>query len=205
MDIQQQRYRAIEIITEHARYNEILPIDSVIDDECRRILNLPARPAANLPYSGWMKGVKPPKPKAGHISQQGIDLIKRWEGCRTNAYKCPAGVWTIGYGHTKTAKPHMMISHLEAERLLKQDLINFETAVRNYVKVPITQGQFDALVSFTYNVGISAFCNSTLLKYVNQNKFNTAALQFGRWIYAGDKKLAGLVRRRRAEKKLFES
>lgn len=137
------------------------------------------------------------------ISQNGINLIKKFEGCSLKAYKCPAGVWTIGYGHTNKVFADDMITQEEAETLLKQDLIIHCNNVTKLVKTPLNQNQFDALVSFEYNVGYTAFQNSTLLKLLNQKKYNEAAEQFDRWVYAGKTKLAGLVNRRKAEKELF--
>ena len=150
-----------------------------------------------------MNNNQKPQVNTRKTSQMGIDLIKCWEGLRTNAYLCPAKVWTIGYGHTRTAKPGMMISHNKAEELLLEDVRKYEAAVNSFCSVPITQNQFDALVSFTFNVGIAAFSQSTLLKLLNQGKYKSAALQFDRWVYAGSKKLPGLVLRREAEKQLF--
>lgn len=203
MNLQEQRTRALDVIVKQGEQGVAQPIDYVIDDECRRLLNLPPRPVGSLPYVGWMVGTAKPESSKLTISDAGIAHIKRWEGCRTNAYLCPAKVWTIGYGHTKTAKPGMMISHLEAENLLRQDLERFEDAVRDYVRVPLTQGQYDALVSFAFNVGIGAFQKSTLLKLLNKGQYNTAALQFSQWVYAGKRKLEGLVNRRNEEYRMF--
>lgn len=141
-----------------------------------------------------------------NISQKGIDLIKSFEGCSLSAYKCPAGVWTIGYGHTgSNVQQGVKITQEQAENLLKQDLAIHCNNVSRLVKVPLNQNQFDALVSFEYNVGYSAFASSTLLKLLNQKKYKESAEQFERWKYAGKKVLAGLVRRRQAEKSLFLS
>ncbi len=141
--------------------------------------------------------------KARTTSQKGIDLIKRWEGLRTNAYLCPAGVWTIGFGHTKSTYKGMMISHLDAEGLLQNDLRVYEESINKIVKVPLTQNQFDALVSFAFNVGIGALSNSTLLRLLNQGKTAEASKQFSRWVHAGGKVLPGLVNRRKDEFILF--
>ncbi len=204
MNLSQRREQALRILVEKQGNTEPLPIDYVIDDECRRELGLPPRPANSMPYIGWMTSTSPmSKAPVGRVSQKGIDHIKRWEGCRTNAYKCPAGVWTIGYGHTRTAKPGQMISHEEAERLLREDISRFEEGVRAYVRVPLSQGQFDALVSFAYNIGNEAFRKSTLVRLLNEGKYQTAALQLHRWVNAGGKKLTGLVQRRNDEYGLF--
>jgi len=139
-----------------------------------------------------------------NISQKGINLIKNFEGCRLTAYKCPANILTIGYGHTGSdVHTGQKITQEEAEKLLRQDLIVHCNNVSRLVKVPLNQNQFDALVSFEYNVGYGAFMNSTLLKLLNQKKYKEASEQFGRWKFAGGKILAGLVKRREAEKQLF--
>lgn len=139
------------------------------------------------------------------INEAGLNLIKDFEGCRLKAYLCPAGVWTIGYGHTQGVKPDMVISQLQAERFLRQDLKRFEDAVTSLVKVPITPNQFSALVSFAYNVGTGALYDSTLLRKLNKKDYKGAANEFLRWNKAGGKVLPGLTRRRIAEKDLFES
>ncbi len=176
--------------------------DYQLDDLAREIFNLSPRPKGNEPYVGWLSKPKNSN-KPTKISQAGIDLIKRWEGFRSKAYLCPAGVWTIGYGHTKTATKGMCISKYEAEELLKSDLEYFESCVSRLVEVKLTQGQCDALVSFCYNIGVNALNKSTLLRLVNQNKFGAAADEFDRWVYANRKKLPGLVKRRAEERKLF--
>lgn len=119
------------------------------------------------------------------------------------AYKCPAGVWTIGYGHTATAKQGMTITQAKAVELLKNDLARFEAGVNTYVKVPINQNQFDALVSFSYNVGSGALKTSTLLKKLNAKDYQGAADEFLRWNKASGKVLAGLTKRRETERALF--
>lgn len=140
------------------------------------------------------------------LSKKGIDLIKSFEGCRLEAYQCPSHIWTIGYGHTRTAHAGMKIDQKTAELLLKQDLIIHENNVVRLVKVPLTQNQFDALVSFEYNTGYGAFASSTLLQRINSKKFADVPAQLRKWIYSSDKKvLQGLVRRREAEVKLFLS
>lgn len=128
-----------------------------------------------------------------------IDALKGFEGCKLKAYKCPAGVLTIGYGTTKGVYAGMVISYAEAERLLKKDLEVFESYV-NKLGVCKTQGQFDALVDFAYNLGTGNLGSSTLLKYIRANK-PTADIQaqFLRWNKAGGKVLAGLTKRRQWE------
>ncbi len=139
-----------------------------------------------------------------HTSQKGLDLIKSFEGLRLSAYKCPAGVWTIGYGTTAGVKPGQTITKERAEELLREDVKRFEDQVMRLVKVRLTQGQFDALVSFTYNLGAANLGNSTLLRLLNAGDYKGAAAQFDRWTKAGGKELPGLVKRRAAERALFE-
>lgn len=137
-------------------------------------------------------------------SQKGIDLIKSFEGLKLKAYKCPAGVWTIGYGTTKGVTPGMEITQKQAEELLKRDLRYFELWVDKLIDVPLSQPQFDALVSFTYNLGEGALKGSTLRKFLNQGRYNLVPDQFLRWNKANKKVLPGLTRRREAEAKMFK-
>lgn len=152
-----------------------------------------------------MSYIKPNATKV--ISQNGIKLIKKYEGLRLNAYKDPAGILTIGYGHTKTVKPGMTINDEMAELLLKIDLMDAENAVRYLVDIELSQNQFDALVSFVFNVGRRNFERSTLLKRLNENKILEAGEEFMKWTKArqpgGLKELPGLVKRRAEEKALF--
>lgn len=143
-------------------------------------------------------------------SKKLIDLIKQFEGFRSNPYLCPAGVPTIGYGSTVYQDgAHVKlsdnpISEGEAVIILYATLRQYENAVNRYVKVTINQNQFDALVDFAYNVGIGALQSSTLLRKVNNGDFKGASLEFGKWVHAGGKVLKGLVLRREAERKLFD-
>lgn len=139
-----------------------------------------------------------------HTSQKGLDLIKSFEGLRLSAYKCPADVWTIGYGTTAGVKQGQTITKERAEELLREDVRRFEDQVLRLVKMPLTQGQFDALTSFVYNLGAGNLSNSTLLRLLNAGDYDGAAAQFERWNKAGGKVLAGLIRRRAAERALFE-
>jgi len=142
----------------------------------------------------------------GSVSDlRALEMLKQFEGLRLKAYQDSAGVWTIGYGHTKKAYPGMVITRAEAERLLRQDLVRFERAVRDRATVPLTQNQFDALVSFSFNVGVGAFSKSTLLKRLNQKDYAGAKQEFKRWVYAGGRRLQGLVNRREREAQLFLS
>lgn len=139
----------------------------------------------------------------------GKNLIKEFEGFRAEAYLCPAGIWTVGYGTTKIngnkVKSGMKITTDEADMFLEQDLKSFEDSINRLVSVELTQNQFDALVAFVYNVGAGNFETSTLLKKLNAGLFEEAAEQFLRWDKAKGKTLAGLTRRRKAEKNLFLS
>lgn len=138
-------------------------------------------------------------------SDQGIELIASFEGLRLTSYRDPAGVLTIGYGHTNGVKEGQTITKEEALQLLKQDIQTAEKAVKRLVTVPLNQNQFDALVSFTYNLGQGNLSTSTLLKKLNKGDYEGAANEFERWVYAGGKKLNGLVTRRKREKELFTS
>lgn len=141
-----------------------------------------------------------------HISEKGLDLIKKYEGLKLTAYLCPANVWTIGYGSTgKHVKQGMTITEEEAEQLLKDDVSRFEDCINDGIDVELTQEEFDALVCFAFNVGCGAFMGSTLRKLINEGKKTAAAQQFLRWDKAGGKVLAGLARRRADERALFLS
>ena len=137
------------------------------------------------------------------ISEDGRALTKLSEGLALVSYQDPGGVWTIGYGHTKTAKRGMRITIEQANTLLHEDMRFAEEAVRSKVKVPLSQGQYDALVDFVFNVGAGAFDRSTLLRLLNQGLYLKAANEFRRWIYQGKVQLPGLVKRRAAETILF--
>lgn len=138
-----------------------------------------------------------------HINQKGLDLIKKFEGCELTAYLCPAGVVTIGYGHTATARLGQVISEAEAEALLREDVKEAEDAVDRLVLVPLTDDEFSALVSFVFNVGSGAFEESTLLSMINAEA-KTAPNQFLRWNKGANREeLQGLTRRRYAERALF--
>ena len=140
-----------------------------------------------------------------NTSPKGISLIKEFEGLRLKAYKCPGGVWTIGYGHTAGVKPGIVITKTQAEEYLKADLIAFERYL-NGLGLALNQNQFDALVSFIYNVGTGNFSNSTLLRKVRANpRDNSIMDEFLRWVYSKGRVLPGLQRRRLAEMKLYFS
>lgn len=140
-------------------------------------------------------------------NKKGIDIIKKNEGLELNAYLCPANVWTIGYGHTAGVKQGDKITKEKAEETLVKDLAIFELGVSKLVKVPINENQFSALVSFAFNLGLTALANSTLLKKLNAKDYGAAANEFSKWNKAtvkGVKQvLAGLVTRRAEERDLF--
>jgi len=146
------------------------------------------------------------------LSPAGLDLIKEFEGYLTKqedgsckAYKCPAGVWTCGWGCTEGVTPNTHWTEEEATEHLAQEMGKHETAVLKLVKVELAQCQFDALVSFSYNVGSGALSKSTLLKHLNAGDYARAASHFADWKRAGGKVLPGLVRRRAAEAAMFMS
>lgn len=137
-------------------------------------------------------------------SKEGLELIKRHEGFRADAYRCPAGVWTIGYGHTgPDVKAGMKVSREQAEALLKKDVQAAEAAVGTELPV-LRQNQFDALVSFTYNVGVNNFRHSTLLQMIRVNPLSANIRnEFARWNKAKGSMLPGLVLRRKNEAELY--
>lgn len=132
------------------------------------------------------------------------DFIKGFEGERLEAYQCSAGVWTIGVGHTKGVKPNDRITEGISKILFEQDLLAFKLEMLPLVKVEVTQGQFVALLSFVFNLGITSFKTSTLLKKLNQGDCVGASNEFLRWKYANGKVVKGLLNRRQAEKALFD-
>jgi lysozyme len=156
------------------------------------------------------------------VSQKCIEQIKKDEGVRSRPYQCPALLWTIGVGHVidpNHAKVPLadrkqlpipagwdrVLSADEIDDILRKDLARFEAGVSRLIKVELTQGQFDALVSFSFNVGLGNLQNSTLRMKVNRSDFEGAAEQFLVWTKAGGRVLPGLVKRRTHEKEMFES
>lgn len=153
------------------------------------------------------------------LSEEGKNHIKKCEGCKLKAYKCPSGKLTIGYGHTNKVYADDIITQKEAENLFEQDIIIHENNVKKLVKVPLSQNQFDALVSLEYNIGYNNFANSTILKLLNAGDYIGAANRFlcenvcaktseeryqGSWVFDSNKKvLPGLVQRRLKEKEMF--
>ena len=139
------------------------------------------------------------------ISQEGLALIKRFEGCRLEAYKCSANVLTIGYGHTGGVKETDTIKQEEADELLEKDVLKFEEYVEDNVIVELDQSQFDALVAWTFNLGPGNLRESTMLKKLNDSDYASVPSEMKRWNKAGGKTLDGLIRRRNAEALLFQS
>jgi lysozyme len=137
-------------------------------------------------------------------SQEGISLIKKFEGCELEAYRCSADVLTIGYGHTQGVNEGDSCTQDEAEELLVKDLEEFEFYVNDIVEQELNQNQFDALVAWTFNLGPTNLRSSTLLKKLNEGDFEDAPRQIRRWNKAAGEVLDGLVRRREAEALLFQ-
>lgn len=147
-----------------------------------------------------------PQPRGGQsINPAGLKLITTFEGRELAAYQDSVGVWTIGYGHTKTVRPGMTITQAEAEQLLQTDLEEFEAAVTDAVAIDLNSDQFSALVSFCFNLGAGSLFESTLLQLLNNGDIEAAAHEFPRWNKAGGQALLGLTRRRLAERALFLS
>ena len=135
---------------------------------------------------------------------EGISLIKAFEGCKLKAYQCSANVWTIGYGHTRGITEGNTCTQQEADEMLVDDVKEFEGYVNDIVNIELTQSQFDALVAWTFNLGPTNLRNSTLLKRLNDGDLADVPNQMRRWNKAGGKVLAGLTRRREAEALLFQ-
>lgn len=144
-----------------------------------------------------------------HITQEGLNLIKHFEGFEPEIYLDAAGLPTIGYGHLiRPGGEHKMfengISEPAAQALLAKDVWSAERSVLRLISVPLTDGQFDALVSFTFNLGGGALQRSTLRRKVNREEHEEVPREFMRWVWAGGRKLKGLVRRRFAEAELYQ-
>jgi lysozyme len=139
------------------------------------------------------------------INQSGLDLIEHFEGCKLDAYQDQGGIWTIGYGHTGNVQDGDSITQDQAEAFLVQDLTEAEQQVDDAVKSEINDNQFAALVSLAFNIGIGALSRSTLLADVNNSAFGSAAQEFLKWSHIGGIANSGLLRRRTAEKLLFET
>ena len=137
------------------------------------------------------------------IGNKGLEMIKHFEGLELNAYQCAAGVCTIGYGQTKAIQPGMVITEETANDMLVEELEEYENYINTMVKCPLSQNQFDALVSWVYNLGPANLQPSTLLKVLNAGDYAGVPAQIKRWNKAGGKVLEGLTRRRQAEADLF--
>ena len=132
-------------------------------------------------------------------SNYAIENIKQFEGCKLIAYKCPAGIWTIGYGHTKNVTSGMKITQVEADNFIKSDILPIEMFL-NKLKINLKQGQYDALIDFMFNLGISKFTNSTLYKLIKAGSSDEEICnEFMKWVHIGKKTLPGLVKRRKWE------
>jgi GH24 family phage-related lysozyme (muramidase) len=144
-----------------------------------------------------------------HVTQVGLDFIKRFEGFSPTIYICPAGWPTIGYGHVvhdgERDRFADEIGKDEAEDLLRRDMGVAERGVLRLISVPLTDGQFDALLSFTYNLGSGALQRSTLRRKVNCEEHAAVPVEFRKWVWAGGRKLRGLIRRREAEAAHYDS
>ena len=145
-----------------------------------------------------------------HMTEEGLAMIRRFEGFRGAAYRCPAGVWTIGYGHTSNAGPPrvgpgMTMSEAEARRVLADDVERFATGVRAALVREVSPEQFSALVSFAFNVGMGAFRSSSVLRAVNAGDFGAVPDRLALWVKARGRTLPGLVRRRAAEAEMFSA
>lgn len=141
-------------------------------------------------------------------SDKGLAIIEEFEGFRSKAYLCPAGIWTIGFGHTSGAGlPHvykgMKVTKDEARHMLRRDVVQYEQAVLRSVKASLSQNEFDALVSFCYNVGVTAFSKSTVVRVINAGKKAQVGAALAMWVKGGGKVLPGLVSRRAKECDLF--
>ena len=139
-----------------------------------------------------------------NISKEGLALIKKFEGCELEAYRCPAGVWTIGFGTIKDVKEGDRITKDEANHLLEEEMIEYESYINDMVDVPLEQNQFDALCSWVFNLGPKNLSESTLLRVLNDGKYEEVPQQIKRWNKANGEVLTGLIRRREAEALLFQ-
>ena len=141
------------------------------------------------------------------ISQAGIDLIRRFEGCKLKPYLCPAGYWTVGYGHVigngKTKPEKQLYTQEEVNELLRTDLVRFEQGVLRYCPVHLTQFEFDSLVSFSFNLGLGVLQRSTLRRKILRQDKQAAARNILKYNKAGGRVLKGLTRRREAEYRMF--
>lgn len=143
------------------------------------------------------------------VNEKTKELIKRFEGKRLRAYRCSAGVLTIGYGHTSAAGapkvvPGMTITDKEANAIFDRDIERFAAKIEGLIKVDLTDNQFGACVSLAFNIGVGAFSKSSVLRFINKSQFDNAADAFALWNKAGGRVLPGLTKRRAAEAALFQ-
>ena len=138
------------------------------------------------------------------LSKTGIELLKHFEGCELKAYQDSVGVWTIGYGHTKGIYEGLEITQSEAEKMLQDELPEYEGYITDKVVPMLQQHEYDALVCWVYNLGPTNLSSSTLLKRLNAGEFKDVPFQMKRWDKAGGQPLLGLTRRRNAEALLFK-
>lgn len=163
-----------------------------------------ANQTAGMQQTAAASGAGGSQPSGMSMSQAGLDMVKKYEGLYTKAYRDPVGILTIGYGHTGSdVREGQTITKAQATELLRKDLGTAENAVRKAVKVPLTQGQFDALVSFTFNCGAGALQKSTLLQKLNAGDYAGAQAEFAKWNHGGGRVLPGLTRRRNEEAQMF--
>ena len=139
------------------------------------------------------------------ISEDGLELIKKFEGCETSAYQDSVGVWTIGFGHTKGVEEGQPCSIEDAESMLADEMDEYEGYINNMVKVELQQHEFDSLVAWVYNLGPTNLSESTMLKVLNGGQFDRVPDEMNRWTRAGGEILEGLVRRRQAESLMFQN
>lgn len=146
-----------------------------------------------------------------HITNEGLDLIKHYEGFSSSPYLCPAAHWTIAYGAiwgldgTRVTRDHPDVTKEQGDQLLRRDVGKSERAVLRLIRVPLSDGQFDSLCSFVFNLGSGALQSSTLRRRLNRGGYEEAADEFPRWVFAGGRKLKGLIKRRNDERMLFLS
>lgn len=137
-------------------------------------------------------------------SKSGVQLTEGFEGCKLTAYQDQVGKWTIGYGHTQNVFAGQTCTQEQADVWLQEDMEWAVRVVNALVTVPLSQGEFDALVDFTFNLGSGSLQHSTLLRLVNTQQFEAAANEFEKWDHAGGVAVAGLLRRRLGEKAEFQ-
>lgn len=196
----------IEILTDNENDPVTKEIVDIIYPKINSQININKKILrGDVPNTGASPLSVPTDIKNMAVSANGLDLIKKFEGFRDTPYICPGGMLTIGYGNVIKEGEYTKITKDQAEALLRSTVSSFERTIQKQVKVPLTQNQYDALISFAYNVGSGAFSDSTLLKLLNNKNYNAAAEEFLKWTKSNGKILRGLQRRREEEKELFLS